>query len=531
MQKTFIIAAVVIVVFVLILLVVAAETYSRRPQYIRRRGHKSKRSRRCKRPDDGCHKPKPDDHCKFVDGCKVIDGPCKDKMYRALNIAVIVRKENDIDIPERTYQCYTKFVIETEADAEKFYNQVKTGYDLILGGNRSSDTDLWIKSGSKTPLIAVETTSIFEMTHPDLLHRLVPDLSRNFAAVLYAVQSLNPDSTEEDIFNRSGLVANETSVYSKSFVKVFGNLGAAATGQTFDDYVATHVRYVTDRASVGDAMRYFAQNDIQEIMYAAPDSYDALIDDGVVLRSRIATDDAGFKGSVYVFNRAFIRTFATAYVINDGSGTIGNDISFNLYPTSPGIHDPPVSSDETYVPPQNWITLLYEHAVTKLETIRCVADVPRAFDLVRYITTEYGNQGYQPMSMRLFPTGYFSDLYGLTTYVGPEIEDYAIRGYIDGMYDPESQNSLYKYNFAIVRTNFADAVIIDPENKGGSLKYSGAYGQGVNLTYDDLQKRPALILLPYYGNFITTPVAYDDTVQSFRGSKTRLSRPHIEKMF
>lgn len=113
-----------------------------------------------------------------------------------LNIALVVWEGEDFVLPP-TVQHYTKYVIYPRSEAtvpqdvkevyeHLFAEHALHPYDLIVGGRYTVEVQAWIdvmkETGVHIPLVSMKATGLFRLENPRLLHRVVPDDSRNIPA-------------------------------------------------------------------------------------------------------------------------------------------------------------------------------------------------------------------------------------------------------------------------------------------------------------------------------------------------------------
>lgn len=406
-----------------------------------------------------------------------------------LKIAIVINVENDFPLPPSVHQ-YDKYIVYNNTEFERVYNHVKQGYDLIVGGNCTDQTNAWIKSKSTTPLVSMRASSIMNLPRPDLLYRMIPDDSRDLKAYMKRLYRVEIDRHEPgySIFDHVGLVISEGFLFSDSIMRILVDLAVEELGVNRDEYIRDHVRIVpVNRPDlIRNALVEFKH--FEYTLFAALYNYDALLDPRY---TRYSDGRIGLDGNnIIVLEGGYGTRLPTQYDLGD--------FEADVYGTSYEAE----SADETflkmmgidskapYQPGINWNILLYLQAINRLESLRDVSQLASVLNLEQYVG-RYGAQGYQPNTIRYFSSQYRTNLFGI-----PGIEGFDINGYAT---IPVSE----KYDIVsfMPRTDLIDAAESTlRQDEGGSIKYEGLYNQHVIVPIEDIHRLD--LRIPLYGKFM-----------------------------
>lgn len=422
-----------------------------------------------------------------------------DKICKGLKIAVVTTPDHPVTITNSVHH-YKVFTVTSVEDAIKVYqNDLKRGYDLIVGGQNSAEVELWASTQPTTPLVAVNSGAYLEVIKNStrlqkLLYRITPNDNRTLPLIVRRFGEIDEIPLSE-VYNDTGLIVTQGLTYSDSLVDIFVSNAVKEDGVDPQQFKQTHVRYVSSSSDVRQALQDF--KDFKYNLYAASGFFNDLNTYG---QSTLVSGGS----NIIVLSQGFnAQKLPTAYV--DG------DAKFNVVATSYAL-DPyqPTSEGaltDLYVPPVNEITLAYSQTLNKLERARSISDVARVLGLSQLSgegdqrslktagTSLKADQGYQPVYARILISSYRSNLFNI-----PDIEGYGVVGYTDMGPDEESSElgTVFRLGLVPVKSIIVDEADADE----GGVRYTGPNGQRLNIRYDQVDEYPDAVV-PLYGSVLS----------------------------
>lgn len=385
-------------------------------------------------------------------------------------------------------------------------------YDIIVGGSSIEEVQAWIATGSVKPLITIGFTSVIrDIPHPERLFRTLPDFSRTVNYIGYRLANVYAEFAGEDMYLRTGLIVTKGLPYSEAAIDVFvTNTLKFYPNINREDFIKSHVAQITSVKEMQNALSAFAARKY-EITFAAEGFYDQL-NHGFDEDFEASNDSE--RTTILIPEKGFLLRLPTVYV-NPPSRE-----EFDILFTSYDVEGPEVTDTASlYVPPSDWITLLYVQTMKKLMTVRELSQLPDVFAMKIFNTPEYGNQGYEVISAGIFITACESEIFGI-----PNIDGFTYRGNRDDIVDYVQTTTSFRAPYVNPNNFVISAQELSLDDK---ISFRGIYGQGINVPDKNISKYPNMRI---FLNGMIAPtsavpnIAFSNT---FRGTAKR-SNNHLK---